>query len=150
VIASPRLVVTLVVSMTMLAALAPTTASAQQSERYSHRELQLLLTDAVNPHDYQKLADYFHHQHLLFRAKAESALNDYAVHAGRFTMASKFMTRAEVAARVYGHYCFKAEENEKLASRYDGLLNQFGIKPPPIESGSIVSVKSLLMESTRR
>ena len=148
-IGSPQWAVT-VVSMSMLATLAPARASGQQPERYGHRELQLLLTDAVDPHDYQKLAAYFHHQQLLFRAKAESTLNEYALHAGRFTMASKFMTRAEVAARVSGHYRFKAEENEKLASRYDGLLNQFGIKPPPIESGSIVSVKSLLMESTRR
>ena len=140
-IGNPKLAVTGVVIISVLAVVGPARASAQ-----SHRELQLVMTDAGSSHDYQKLAAYFRHQELLFRAKAESARNEYALHAGRFTMATKFMSRAEVAARLYGHYCFKAEENERLASRYDELLNRFGVKPT-IESGSIVSVKSLQTEA---
>lgn len=129
------------------AALSPARALAQQPQHRSHKQLRSLIASAANADDYQKLATYFHYQELLFRAKAQRAIDDYAIHAGKFTMAAKFISRAEVAARLYDHYLFKASESAKLAGRYDGMLTELGVKPDR-ESVAIVSVKSLQNAST--
>ena len=87
------------------------------------------MASAKNPNEYQKLARYFRHRELVYRAKAQREIDAYVNCAPNYPMAAKFLTRADVTARLYDHYLFKAEENAKLAGRYDGMLLRLGIKP---------------------
>jgi hypothetical protein len=119
---------------------------AQQPQRYSHKQLHLMMACAGNAADYQQLATYFHRQELMFRAKAQHTIDEYSSQAGKFTMATKFTSRAEVASRLYESYSFKAVENARLAGWYDEMLTGLGIKPVS-ESAAIVSVKDLQNES---
>jgi hypothetical protein len=123
-------------------ALRPNRAIAQQPEHYGHRELRRLMANAKNPDEYQKLAKYFHYRELFYRAKAQREIDAYANCVPNYPMAAKFLTRADITARLYDHYLFKAGENAKLAGRYDEMLTRLGIKPAS-ESAMIVSVKSL-------
>jgi hypothetical protein len=115
---------------------------AGQPQHYSRKQLRILMANAANPDDYQLLASYFRRQELVFRNKAQRTLDDYASYAGRYPMATKFVTRAEVAGRLYKNYISKADENARLAAQYEESLAEMGIEPER-ESATIVSVKSL-------
>jgi hypothetical protein len=115
---------------------------AGQLQHYSRKQLRLLMASAANAEDYQLLASYFHRQELVFRNKAQRTLDDYASYAGRYPMATKFVTRAEVAGRLYNNYISKAEENARLAAQCEERLAEMGIEPER-ESATIVSMKSL-------
>jgi hypothetical protein len=117
-------------------------AQTLRDEHYSPKQLRLLEANAASPADYQKLATYFHHQELLFRTKAQQALDEYANHTGKYPMATKFVSRAEVVARLRDHYLSKADDNAKAAERYHEKLTQLGFKPAS-ESATITSVNSL-------
>lgn len=122
--------------------LKPLSVSAQQPYRFSPKQVRLLLAHAESAADYQKLSSYFHYQELLFRAKRQTVFDYYANHTGKFTMAAKFWSRADVNARLSNKYACKAEENAKIAGRYDEMLANLGVKPVR-ESAVLVNVKSL-------
>jgi hypothetical protein len=119
-----------------------TNGVAGQLQHYSRKQLRLLIASAAKADDYKVLANYFHHQELVFRNKAQRTLDEYAAHAGRYPMATKFVTKAEVAARLYDDYVSKADENARLAAQYDEKLAEMGIEPER-ESATIISIKSL-------
>jgi hypothetical protein len=139
--------VTCVAIFAIAAALRPTQATAQQPQHYSHRQLRLLMAGAANTDDYQKLATYFHYQELMCRTKARKVVDEYANDSGKYPMATKTVTRAEVMARAYDQYSSQANENARLAGRYDEMLTKLGVKPAS-ESATIVSINSLLNAST--
>jgi hypothetical protein len=119
-----------------------TAAVAQRSQHFGHKQLRLLISSAADADDYQKLAEYFHYNELLFREKAQRVANEYANHAGKYPMATKSMTRAEVMSRFYDRYSFKSGENARLAKQYDKKLLELGIKLES-ESAMTISIKSL-------
>jgi hypothetical protein len=121
--------------------------TAGQPRHYSRKQLRVLLASAAKAEDYQLLATYFHHQELVFRNKAQRTLDDYASYAGKYPMATKFVTRAEVAARAYNGYISKADENARLAAQYEERLAAIGIEPEK-ESSTIVSIESLQKAKT--
>ena len=122
--------------------LQPEQAIAQHPPHYSQRQLRSLIASAANADDYQKLATYFHYQELMFREKAQKVIDEYADHAGKYPMATKTVTRADVATRSYDEYSSKANDNARLARKYDELLIELNVKPAS-ESATIVSLKSL-------
>jgi hypothetical protein len=118
-----------------------------QPRHYSRQQLRLLMADATTADDYQRLATYFHHEELTFRTKAQRTLDDYASYAGKYPMAAKFVTRAEVAARVYNRCVSKANESARLSGQYEERLTAMGIEPEK-ESATIVSVEALQKAKT--
>jgi hypothetical protein len=115
---------------------------AQEPQQYSHRALHRLMASTGNPVDYQKLATYFHYQEQAYRAKAQAEMDAYADCVRNITLAPKFLTRADVTARLYDYYSYKADADAKLARRYDEMLIIHGIRPLSAPTG-IVSVTSL-------
>ena len=57
-------------------------------------------------------------------------------------MATKTVSREEVARRTYADYLAKADDNATLAARYDEKLAELGVNPESVSSLA-VSVKSL-------
>lgn len=128
-------------------ALVPMVATGQQFERYSNKELRLMVANASNADDYQKLATYFHYEELMYRAKAQKIMDEYANYGAKHPMATKTISRTDVESRLYQQYSAKADENSALAARYDELLTQLGVKPAIISS-TVVSARSLQRDST--
>ena len=97
---------------------------------------------AASAVDYQRVATYFRLRELEFRAKAQNAIQEYLIHSGPYPMATKTVTRAEVAARQISDYSSKANENGRLAASYDEVLSELGCKPLSVPS-TVVSLKDL-------
>ncbi len=117
-------------------------ASAQETTpQYSHKQLKKLMDTAATADDYQKLASYFHYEELLYRNKAQQALNETSQRSAKYPMATKTVTRAEVDSRTYKDYVNRADEYERHAAKYDELLVGMGIKPTKV-SPTVVSAKS--------
>jgi hypothetical protein len=114
----------------------------EQVQHYSHKQLRSLMSRATNSDDYRRLATYFHYQEMFFRAKAQKTLDDYFNTETKYKMATKFVTRAEVASRSYNDSLSKAENNARLADRYDEMLTETAIKPEK-RSATLVSVENL-------
>lgn len=101
---------------------------------YGAAELKTLKAKANSADDYRKLAEYFHYQELLYRAKAQDTLDAYANYGGRYLMVTKTISRAEVANRDYNACFVKAETYSRLAAKYDAKLLQLGERPVSISS----------------
>jgi hypothetical protein len=119
----------------------PQHARAQEREHLSQKQLRLMMQAAGNADEYQELASYFRYRELMFRVKAQRALDKFALDRGGSAWATKVVTRAEVVDRVREYYLSKADENAKLAERYFARLTELGVKPL-IESATIVSAKN--------
>ena len=115
-------------------------SGADNASRMSQVELKHLIAAANKPADYQKLALYFHEKELFYRAKAQTEMMEYAQCVRNFMMEPKFPTRADQTARLYEYYSAKADQQAKLAARYDGLLMRGGAKP--VGNSYTVSVTS--------
>lgn len=131
-----------VVTLTITAAIVHNQVIAQEPQQYSHKELHRLMASTGNPDDYQKLATYFHYKEQAYRAKAQAEMDAYADCVRNITLAPKFLTRADVTARLYDYYSSKADADAKLARRYDEMLIRHGIRPSS-EPTATVSVTSL-------
>ena len=116
-------------------------ALAQEPEHYSSKQLHKLMDRASTAADFQKLATYFHYQELVFRTKAQKMVDEYASVGVRYPMATKTISRTELESRLYKEYSAKADEDAKLAARYDEILLGMGVKPEPM-SPNLVSAKS--------
>ena len=123
-----------------------TAALAQEPARYSSKQLHRLMDYASTAADFQRLATYFHYQELVFRTKAQKMVDEYASVGACYPMATKTISRTEVESRLYKEYSAKAEEDSKLAARYDEILLGMGIKPETI-SANLVSAKSTKEDS---
>ena len=134
---------TLVSYFASLVAIMPNQVSAQQPLNLGRKQLQLLIKNARSPQEYQKLATYFHYQELLYRAKAQNVVRDYANIGTRYPMATKTVSRSDVARRQYEACLSKAESNATLAAHYDELLTEMGIAPEVLSS-TTVSAKNPL------
>lgn len=80
--------------------------------------------------EYLKVATYFHHRELAFRAKAQVILNDYSRDSVRYPMATKTITHATAVALRYYEYQVKANENARLAASYEDKLRAMGFELP--------------------
>lgn len=112
---------------------------AQQPQNLSHSDLRRRIANANKPADYQVLADYFHYQEQVYRAKANAEMHDYVKYFSLYH--PKFPTGADNAARLFEYYSAKADKEAKLAAHYDELLVQSGVKPTG--KGQIVPLKDL-------
>ncbi len=100
------------------------------------------IRSATNAEEYLKVATYFRRREIEFRAKAQNVIHDYMLHPGPYAMATKTVTRAEVAARQVSEYSSKADENARLAATYDKALSELG-RPTSSVPTTVVSVKDL-------
>ncbi len=94
-----------------------------------------------------KVAAYFHHRELAFRAKAQRILNEYSRESARYPMATKTVTHATAVSRRYHEYQAKADENARLAANYDEILRGMGFDPPSNQRPA-VSLRDLQTDST--
>lgn len=127
-----------VVSFVICVSQSRVTAEAQSMSR---TELKELIANANTPADYRKLAVFFHHQEQVYRARAAAEMDDYAHCVRNILMVPKFPTRADQTARLYDYYSGKADQQGKLASKYDSLLIRNGFAP--VGNVESVSVKDL-------
>lgn len=127
----------------MALVLNPIRAAAEEPLHYSHKQLRTLMAGAEKAGDYQRLASYFHYRELMLHAKAQRTIDEYVLRAGKYPMATKILTRAEIALRLYEDYSCEKDVNAKLARRYEKKLIELGLRPK-IESETLVSVKSLI------
>ncbi len=98
--------------------------------------------DEASVREYRRVATYFHYRELAFRVKARNTIDRYSRHCAKYPMATKTVTRAEVAARQYSDYCSKADENARLAATYDELLEKLCLLPANVPTETI-SLKDL-------
>lgn len=128
--------------LVMALAIFPVTSAEQQQEQehLSRGQLQLLVKNAASAKDFQRLATYYHYQELLYRKKAQSTLDEYANVNSRYSMATKTVSRAEVASREYQGCLKKASESAGRAAHYDAILTEMGVTPQVI-SAITVSAK---------
>lgn len=102
---------------------------AQPAQDYTSKQVHDLIRHAETASDYQNLATYFRYRELVFRAKAQRSMDDYARCARNVTMSPKFQTRPDLDREAYEYYSFKATQSAKAAQRYEQILTARGIKP---------------------
>lgn len=109
-----------------------------------------LVRQTANPSrasEYFRVALYFHNKELLFRAKAQSTIDWYANHYGKYPMATKTVSRAEAAAQQFNDYSSKADESARMAAAYQQMLSEIGCKPADF-SAVVVSIETLYQTFT--
>lgn len=114
------------------------TAAAQQAD-LNGKELQRIIANAHSSFEYQKLADYFHYEEQADRSKADKEMRDYAKWFSLYH--GKVRGGVESTLRWYEYYSAKADYEENLATHYEGLLIECGMRP--VGEVFIVSVTDL-------
>ena len=123
----PVSIATYVGTLTLAVVIFGNRAIGQEAEQhYSHKELDRLVATARNPSDYRGLAEYFHYQNQVYRAKADTEMHEYVKYFSFYH--PKFSSGAENAARLQEHYSSKAEAAGRLAAYYDDLLVKNGFE----------------------
>ena len=100
-----------------------------EEQRVSRKEVKHLLATANTVAEYQRVATYFRNREDFYRAKAQAEMTEYARCVRNITMAPKFPTRADQAARLYEYYADKANRQAKRATHYEDLLIRSGVRP---------------------
>jgi hypothetical protein len=127
-IRKPIAILTYIATLALMGTISSGRAIGQQGEpHYSLKELHRLVATARDGADYGRLAEYFHHEKQVYRAKADAEMVDYAKYCSFYH--PKFPTGADYAARMYKAYSDKADHAEELAAFYDDLLVRNGLKP---------------------
>jgi hypothetical protein len=116
-------------------------AAADDEQHITHGELKRLVKDANKPADYERLATFYHSREEVYRAKAQAKMDDYASCVRNYLIAPKFPTRADQDFRLFEYYSYKADEQAKLAVRYDDMLLASGVRP--FHSAHVISIKDL-------
>jgi|GEM_PF-3345673 len=145
-VANAVTIISYIVTLTITTAIVTHQAIAQQPLHYSHKELHRWTASAGDPDADRKLATYFHCQEWIYRAKAQAEMEEYARCVRNILMAPKFPTRADVTSELHDYYSYKADQEAKLATRYDEMLIRRGIKPTG-QSAATVSLTSLAKSS---
>ena len=117
-----------VVALTLAAVIFSDRAIAQEAEQhYSRKQLRELVANSTGANSYRQLAEYFHHEKQVYRAKADEEMHEYAKFFSYYH--PKFPTGAENAARLHQYYARKADRAGRLATYYDDLLVKNGFSP---------------------
>jgi len=119
------LIVVATLSLTIpLAGMAqPTAQTASQPAQMSRQELHSLMQNAHDSAQYKQLADYFHQQEAVCRAKAaeEKIELDRRVQANLGGEELKRPNPTDSARRLYESYSYDADHNGDLAQHYEQL-----------------------------
>jgi hypothetical protein len=119
---------TRIAAAALVAVVASSLALAQDiNSRHSEKEVRRLVSTAHTADDYRNLAEHFHEEKQLYRAKACAEMRDYARWFSRYH--PKSPTGVDRALRMYQTYVDKADRAQKLAAYYDGLLVRNGREP---------------------
>ena len=137
----PKTATLLVIAAFALCSDAQNLAPPSNAGKVSNNELKRLIQQANKPGDYQKLSDIFHYREELYRAKAQAQMDDYAGCVRNFIVRPKFPTHADQDAQLFEYYSARADEQARLAARYDTLLIRNGVQP--LHNRQVISVREL-------
>jgi spore coat polysaccharide biosynthesis protein SpsF (cytidylyltransferase family) len=92
---------------------------------YSRAQLRQLTKEAHTQQQYQTLAEHFHNQQQRFQQQAHSEEQEW-VRRSQYTVgvAQKYPRPADSAKNLYDYYAYEADQNGKLAARYEDLAQQ--------------------------
>jgi hypothetical protein len=92
---------------------------------YGRAQLRQLMKEAHTLQQYQALAEHFCDQQQRFQQQAHSEEQEW-VRRSQYTVgvAQKYPRPADSAKNLYDYYAYKADQNGKLAARYEDLAQQ--------------------------